>query len=143
MTSLVIYIVGLFIVIATMSTFTGYFYQNLDTVVISQNASEQYAKLLAYLTKDVNADDLEFIQSGVGSQVCFIFKFKEEQEHQYIYQNGKIYYLDCNTQEEKKIILCSDISAINVFDYADGKINIDLKIGEESFSTSLNVNMKN
>lgn len=143
MTSLVIYIVGLVIVIGIMATFTGHFYQNVDDVVITQNADEEYSKFLAYLTNDANSENLEFVQSGVNGQTCIILKFKDGQEHQYIYQNNKIYYLSIDEQEEKKIILCSDVSVINVFDYSEEKINIDFNIGNKNFSTSLNVNIGN
>lgn len=142
-TSLVIYIVGLVIVIGVMATFTGHFYQNVDDVVISQNAEEEYSKFLVYLTKDANSSNLEFVQSGVNGQKCLILKFEDGQEHQYIYQNNKIYYLSLEEQEEKKIILCSDVSAINVFDYSQGKISVDFNIGDKNFSTSLNVNIGN
>ena len=97
LTSLVIYVVGLVIIVGLMSTFNGYFNKNLNEVVIKQNSQEQYSKFLSYLTKDVNSENLIYVKSGVNSQDCIIFKFNNGEEHQYIYQNDSIYYLNIDS----------------------------------------------
>lgn len=144
-TSLVIYIVGLVIIIGLMSTFTGYFYKNVKEVTIKQSAQEQYTKFLSYLTKDVNSENLTFVQTGVNSQDCIILKFNNGDEHQYVYQNNNIYYLNIDDENEKKITLCNNVSitSINAFSYLNGKININFSINNEKFSSSLNVNIGN
>ena len=91
LTSLVIYIIGLVIIIALMSNFSGYFYKNLSEVTIKQNADEQYSKFLSYITKDANADNLTYVKSGAEGKDCIIFVFSDGTEHQYIHQN-QIYY---------------------------------------------------
>lgn len=143
LTSLVIYVVGLVIIVGLMSTFNGYFNKNLNEVVIKQNSQEQYSKFLSYLTKDVNSENLIYVKSGVNSQDCIIFKFNNGEEHQYIYQNDSIYYLNIDSQNEKKITLCSNVSlsSTKAFSYLNGKIDVNFNINDENFSSSLNVNI--
>lgn len=137
--SLVIYVIGLVIIIGLMSTFTGYFYKNLNEVTLKQNAQEQHSKFLAYLTKDVNTSNCTLIQSGVNGEDCIIFKLTDGTEHQYIYKNETIYYLEINQNNEKKIVLCNDVSSLstNVFSYLNGKIDVNFNINGENFTTSL------
>ncbi len=142
--SLVIYIIGLVLIIGVMGTVTGYFYNNLNEIVIKQDSQEQYSKFLSYLTKDVNAENLIFVQTGVNNQDCIILKFDNGEEHQYLYQNSNIYYLNIANQNEKKIALCSDVSikSTSAFNYSDGKIDINFYINDEKFSSSLNINQE-
>lgn len=143
LTSLVIYIIGLVIVIALMGTFTGYFYKNVSDVTMKQKAEEQYAKLLSYLTKDANSDNLIFVQSGGDQLDYLIFKFDDGTEHQYIYQDENIYYLDISGQNEKKILLCNDVlTGSNVFTYVEKQIYLSCNINGENFSKILSVKIQ-
>lgn len=141
LTSLVIYIIGLVIVIALMGNFTGYFYKNLKDVTIKQSAEEQYSKFLSYITKDANSNNLTYVQSGVGNKDCVIFKFNDGTEHQYIFYDENIYYINVENQNEKKIVLCEkvSVSAISAFSYKDKKIDLNFNIDDTNFSTTLNV----
>lgn len=143
LTSLIIYVIGLVIVIALMGTVNGYFYRNVKILTLKQNANEEYSKFLSYITKDVNSENIEYVVSGMEGKDCVIFKFNDEKQHQYIVQDNMIYYINVENQNEKKIILCENvaISANSVFNYSDGKININLTIGNTNFSNELNVKM--
>ena len=136
MTSLVIYIIGLVIIVTLMGTFTGYFYKNVSDVTMKQNSQEQYSKFLSYLTKDVNTSNCISIQAGVNGEDCLIFKLSEGTEHQYIYKNETIYYLEDNN---KKIVLCNNVAepTTSIFNYLDGKIDVSLNINGEDFSVTL------
>jgi hypothetical protein len=143
LTSLIIYIIGLVIVVALMGTFTGYFYKNVSDVTMKQKAEEQYAKLLSYLTKDVNSDKLKFVQSGEDPLDCLIFKYDDGIEHQYIYQDENIYYLDINNQNEKKILLCNKVlTSSKVFTYIEGKVYLNCNINKQDFSKTLSVKIQ-
>ena len=139
LTSLVIYIIGLTIVISIVGTFTNYFNRNINEVTIKQNAEEEYSKLLAFLTKDVNSDNLVYVESGKNGIDCAIFKFSDGIEHQYILQNQIIYYLNVENQNEKKIVLCENVTASKVFEYSDKILNVNYKVNEKDFSISLNI----
>lgn len=140
LTSLIIYIIGLSIVIGTLSIVSRYFYKNINKVALNQTAQEEYSKLLSYLTKDVNDENIILIQSGVNDLDCIIFKFKDGTEHQYMYYDSVIYYISVDNANEKKIVLCSDVSepSEEIFKFTDGKIEIKLNINGENFSTILN-----
>lgn len=138
LSSLVIYIIGLVVIVGVMGTFIGYFNKNLNEVTMRQNAKEQYSKFLAYLTKDVNNNDILTVQAAVGGQDCLIFKYTDGTEHQYIYQNETIYYLESNTNIEKKIVLCDNVSSTttNIFSYVDGKIVVNFNMSGQNFTNS-------
>lgn len=142
LTSLVIYVIGLVIVIAVMGNFTGFFYKNLEYTTMNQNSNEQYSRFLSYITKDANSDKLIYVKSGVNGKDCIIFKFNDGTEHQYINQDEKIYFINVENQNEKKIILCEKVSSQNAFNYANNKIDINFKIANSNFSATLSVNIK-
>ena len=139
LTSLVIYIIGLTIVIALMGLISNYFYQNITDVTIKQNADEQYSKFLAYLTKDANSDNLVYVQTGVNGEDNIIFRFDNQEEHQYIVKNSNIYYISVENINEKKIVLCENVSSSKVFNYSDTKLEINFKINDKNLETSLNI----
>ena len=141
LTSLVIYIIGLVIIVALMGVFSGYFYKNINEVTIRQSEEEQYSKFLAYITKDVNSDNLKYVQSGINNKDCIVFKFNDGIEHQYIIQNGNMYYINIENQNEKKIVLCEkvSVSTTSAFNYIEKKVDVNFNIGDANFSTTLNV----
>ena len=142
MTSLVIYVVCLIIIFGMMSVFSGYFYKNVNQITIGQNADEQYSRFLAYITKDINSDNL--INVKTSDDVDFLsFTFNDLTEHQYIYKNKNIYYISIknNGTEEKKVLLCEYVESNRVFSYNDRKIDLNFKINNKNYSTSLNVKL--
>lgn len=139
LTSLVIYIIGLTIVITLMGIISNYFYRNINDVTIKQNADEQYSRFLAYLTKDANSDNLIHVQVGINGGENIIFKFDNQVEHQYILKDGIIYYINIENNNEKKIILCENVSSSKVFNYSNNKLDVNFIINDKKFSTSLNI----
>ena len=53
--SLIVYIMVLTFVIGTTSMLVKYFYNNTEETVISKKTTDQYTRLMAYLTDDVNS----------------------------------------------------------------------------------------
>ena len=72
LTSLVIYVIVLMIVIGLVSNFSGYFYHNTNNITIKENYEEQYTKFLAYITKDINSDQLNFVKTGTDSEKKYL-----------------------------------------------------------------------
>lgn len=147
LTSLIIYVIVLMIVISIMSVFFGNFFKDTKKLTINEISKEQYTKFLSYITKDINSDDLRFVKSGVTSEneKYLIFKFENEDEHQYILANDNIYFLIINELQPKKILLCQNVStsAEYPFEYSevDKTIDINFNINKEQFSTVLNINL--
>ena len=142
--SLVIYVIGLMIIITLMSLFSGYFFKNTNQMTIQENEYEQYLRLISYITKDTNADNLAFVKTANNSNVRYaIFKYKNGQEHQYIFTNGVVYFVNIDSQTgsaNKKITLCPSVSNA-IFDYYDKKIDISIRKDAENYRTTLNVNI--
>lgn len=114
--SLIIYIIGLIVLVGTMSMLTKYFYNNLDEVTIENKQSEEYAEFINYLTKDANSEKIENVFIGEENK-SVLFKFNDATSHKYVFSSdsasnsGSIYYLDIEEATvQKKIELCTDIS---------------------------------
>lgn len=139
--SLTIYVIVLLMIVATLNVFTTHFFSNLNNVIVSQNVEEEYSELIAYLTLDINKEKLNYIRTGkLGEKQYLVIKLKNNEEHQYIYQNGNIYYINRNTQTPKKIKLCRNItSADNVFEYDNGLLNVKFSINGIDFQNHFNI----
>ena len=87
LTSLVIYVIVLMVVIALMSGFSGYFNKNINQITIKEESNEQFTRFLAYLTKDINNENINFAKTGQENDIEYIIiKFEENEEHQYLYK---------------------------------------------------------
>lgn len=144
LTSLIIYVIGLIVLLGIMSNWVGYFKKNVNDIVIQDSAEEQYSRFLSYISKDTNAENLLVIKAGYELEEYkeyIIFKYKDGTEHQYIYQNKAIYYID--KENNKKILLCNNVlmNASEFFDYENGRIKLDFKIDNENYTTILNINI--
>lgn len=53
--SLIIYILILSIVIGTSSILIKYFYKNTEETIVSKKTSNQYSRLVTYITDDINS----------------------------------------------------------------------------------------
>ena len=103
LTSLIIYIIVLILVIGIMNNFLNYFNKNVNEITIKESSNEQYARFMSYFTKDINSEDLVFIKTGdEESKEYIIFKLKGNLEHQYIYANNCIYYINKEETTIKK-----------------------------------------
>lgn len=125
LTSLIVYVIIFCTVIATVSTLTGYFLSNMNTVVITTETAQQYTKFTTYLSEDINSINLEKIE--VKNNFIKII-FKDGVIHNYLYSNEKIYYI---LEEEgiinKKITICSNIKSCT-FNYETDKLKINVLI---------------
>ena len=134
MTSLVIYVIVLMIVIALLSGFSGYFYKNVNLITIKEASDEQFTRFIAYLTKDLNQNNAFFIRTGTDngeSNNYLILKIDGNIEHQYLFENETLYYID--KIKNKKITLCNNVNLCN-FEYDDTN---------KVLTTNLNINKKN
>jgi len=137
--SLVVYVIVLMIVIALLSNFSGYFFKNVNLIAIKEASDEQYTRFLAYVAKDVNQNDINFVKTSSNNEECYIiFKFENNKEHQYLYKNKTIYYLDKN--KVKKIALCDNVDSCD-FNYNDSikVLTLNVNINNKEYSKNFNV----
>ena len=129
MTSLIIYILGLIIVAGIIGSFSTYFYNRANLMVEKNTSEEQYSKVLSYLTKDVNSNNITSVSTASAEDESdfLIVEFADGTEHQYINKNGCIYYVKVGNSDNKKIALCKDVkNEEKVFEYEDETIKINL-----------------
>ncbi len=69
-----------------------------------------------------------------------IIKFNNEEEHQYISNNNKIYYI--GNMPEKKIILC-DYLSIGNFTYEDNTkiLNTEISINQKEYNKTFKIDI--
>lgn len=141
LTSLVIYVIVLMIAIGLMSNFSGYFYKNTNKITIKENYEEQYTKFLAYITKDINSDQLNFVKTGTDSgKKYLIFIFKDGSQHQYVYSNENIYYISVSETVPKKILLCNKVTNLTM-DYSANILQINMTINGKNYEKLLNISI--
>ena len=79
------------------------------------------------------------MQARINDEENVVFKFNNQVEHQYILKSGNIYYINIENNNEKKIILCENVSSSKVFNYSNNKLDVNFIINDKKFSTSLNI----
>lgn len=141
LTSLVIYVIVLMVVIALMSGFSGYFNKNINQITIKEENNEQFTRFLAYLTKDINNENINFAKTGQENDIEYIIiKFEENEEHQYLYKKDSIYYI--NEAKNKKIRICNNVNSCDFeYDNTNKILTVNIVINNEEYSKSLNVNI--
>ena len=135
--SLTSYVIVLMIVIALMSGFVGYFNKNMKNIAAVEESDEQFTRFLEYITKDIKKEDITFIKTGTSDDVNYvIIKFENEIEHQYLYANNAIYYID--KKNEKKINLSDNVSSCNfTYDKDKKTLSFNIMINNKQYSKIL------
>ena len=143
MTSLIIYILGLIIVAGIIGSFSTYFYNRANLMIEKNTSEEQYSKVLSYLTKDINSNNITSVSTAENEEEDFlIIEFADGTKHQYINKNGCIYYIKVGNSDNKKIALCKDVkNEEKVFEYEDETIKINLLLNDRSFSNTFKVDI--
>ena len=90
--SLIVYVIALSALIGTISMLQSYFYKNVDIINDSDRATEQDARISAYITDDVNSGKINKSKVAVENNRITI-GFKDESIHQYVYENNNVYYI--------------------------------------------------
>ena len=126
--SLIVYVIALSALIGTISMLQSYFYKNVDIINDSDRATEQDARISAYITDDVNSGKINKSKVAVENNRITI-GFKDESIHQYVYENNNVYYigLDSDGVIEKKITICRGVDNCN-FSYANNELKINMRI---------------
>ena len=139
LTSLLVYVIILLILTGVISTFTKYFYNNSDELIISNNTSEQYSRMLSYISTDVNSDNISYVEVGEELDYLNIYLLNDIL-HQYVYdkENNTIFYLELKKDGTitKKIKLCSKIENCK-FEYIEKSLKIEVKINDVTYNDRL------
>ena len=111
---------------------------------MDNNTQGQYSKFMAYITKDINLEDLEFVKVDDANGFYLIMYYKNNIQHQYIYENDSIAYVKLeNNEVTNKIILCKNVfeTSKSVFSYVEdtSKISYSFIINDDEFSGEFNI----
>lgn len=120
LTSLMIYVIGMTIVVALISTLTVFFYRNIDISAINDNTTTQYTKFLSYFTEEINNKN----NAVVDCKDNYII-FSSGNQYTYMEENKSIY--------KNKIKLCDNVEKCEFsYKYQDSNyiINIEFKSGK-------------
>ena len=96
LTSLIIYVIGMVIVVASISTLTTFFYKNIDTSAINDNTTTQYTKFLSYFTEEINNSNNKVVECKNNYII-----FSSGNQYTYMEENKSIY--------KNKIKLCDNV----------------------------------
>ena len=88
--SVIIYVIAMIIVIAIITTLTGYFYNNINISTESQNINKQYTKFNSFFLEEVNKSGNIIIESDTESENPYII-FSDKNQYTFIKQNKAIY----------------------------------------------------
>lgn len=89
--SILIYVIAMIIIVAIMTSLTGYFYNNIDIDTESQDANKQYTKFNSFFTEEINKSGNIVIESNTESENPYIV-FADKNQYTFIKQNKAIYF---------------------------------------------------
>lgn len=136
--SLIVYVIVFTIVIAIVSTISGYFKKNTDEIVISTDTSQQYIRFTTYLTEDINS--INFASLNVSGN-CVDIIFLDGLSHKYMYDDNKIYFiLKKDEVTEKIIVLCNEITDYKFEkDQENNKLKISVTIKGITYNNNYSI----
>lgn len=131
LTSLIIYVIGMLIVIGTISTLTSYFYKNINIDAIGNDSTTQYTKFSSIFLDEINSSnntviDCQTLQEN-GFKVSYII-FSSGNQYTFKSENNAIY--------KNKIKICDNIEDCDfTYAFCDSKYSVKV-----NFKTA-NINM--
>ena len=105
LTSLIIYIIGMIIVIGTISTLTSFFYKNINIDDISDDSTTQYTKFSSIFSDEINKQNNAVIECKTitedENKISYII-FSSGNQYTFNEKNKSIY--------KNKIKICQNVS---------------------------------
>lgn len=128
LTSLLIYVIGMTIVVATIATLTSFFYNNIDIGIINTDTT-QYTKFSSIFSREVNREnnsvvDCEPLTDGVSYII-----FSSGNQYTFNEENKSIY--------RNNVKICENVDICEFsYAYVDSryKITVDFKTGSIDMS---------
>ncbi len=108
LTSLIIYIIGMLIVIATIATLTSFFYRNVDINELERLSTEQFTEFSSIFSKEINKKNNKVIECKTNIEVIDGNDYKISY---IIFSSGNqyTYKQESNTIYKNNIKVCTGI----------------------------------
>lgn len=141
--SLMVYIIALSILVGLTATFSKNMYKNTDNTAVSVNGSQNYTRVISYLTEDANSGLINNVDADNES---LLLTLKDQTKHQYFYDrlNKKIYFIDWSETSNKNALikLCDDVEACEFTrtETNSRKINVKIKINDIVYNNLFIIN---
>ena len=142
LTSLIIYVIGMVIVVTTVSTLTTYFYKNID-INSTNNDTTQYTKFTSVFLDEINKEQNEVIEAKTISEsdrkVSYII-FSDGNQYTFKEENKSIY--------KNQVKICENIDNCEFsYKYQDSQyiVQVQLKTGkiDKTGNNAISYTMKN
>ena len=142
LTSLIIYVIGMVIVVTTVSTLTTYFYKNID-INSTNNDTTQYTKFTSVFLDEINKGQNEVIEAKTISEsdkkVSYII-FSDGNQYTFKEENKSIY--------KNQVKICENIDNCEFsYKYQDSQyiVQVQLKTGkiDKTGNNAISYTMKN
>ena len=112
MTSLIIYVIGMTLVVATIATITSYFYKNVNVEDLKDDSSTQFTAFTSMFSEEINKENNYIIECKPEYII-----FASGNQYTYSSENKSIY--------KNKIKICKNVEQCDFsYTYTDGKYQI-------------------
>ena len=138
LTSLMIYVIGMIVVVATIATLTTYFYKNIDTTAINDTTTTQYTKFTSIFSEEINKEGNTVIDckntEEDNKKTSYII-FSSGNQYTYLSENNSIY--------KNQVKICDNIEDADFsYSYQDSKYTITVNFKNEKFNKTGNNALK-
>lgn len=82
--SLIIYIIVLLMVMGLISTFTRYFYHNVNEITLSDNTESEYSKFTSFFTSDLPYIEIANVEKHNGNTYLYLKLFNRKYSSIYL-----------------------------------------------------------
>ena len=108
LTSLIIYIIGMLIVIATIATLTSFFYKNVDINEVKKESVEQFTKFSSVFSEEMKKRNNKIIECKTNKEVIDGNEYKI---NYIIFSSGNqyTYKQENNTIYKNNLKICTDV----------------------------------
>lgn len=123
LTSLIIYVIGMVIVVGTISTLTSFFYKNIDIDNINDDTLTQYTKFSSIFLEEINKENNKIIDCKTqilenNKKISYII-FSSGNQYTFMSENNSIY--------KNKIKICENVEDCD-FSYLYGDSKYSIKV---------------
>lgn len=120
LTSLIIYVIGMTIMVATIATITSYFYKNLDVRNINSDTT-QYTKFSSIFSEEINREKNTVIDCKSLTDMDKISYIIFSSGNQFTFNNNSIY--------KNNVKICDNIESCDFsYTFSDSKYKITVNL---------------